>query len=134
MARANQRLRAIITYAPLVIWAIDREGVLTFSDGKGMEKIGFTPGRAVGKSVFELFADNRPIIDITQRAISGEYISDTIHFKDVFFEVRIQPITDAGSRLTGAIGIALDVTEQTLAKEALRKSEEKFRDLVEKHQ
>ncbi|MCB2148626.1 MAG: PAS domain S-box protein [Deltaproteobacteria bacterium] len=131
LARANQRLRAIITYAPLVIWAIDREGVLTFSDGKGMEKIGFTPGRAVGKSVFELFADNQPIIDITQRAISGEYISDTIHFKDVFFEVRIQPITDAGGRLTGAIGIALDVTEQTLAKEALRKSEEKFRDLVE---
>lgn len=67
---ANQRLRAIITYAPLVIWAIDREGMLTFSDGKGMEKIGLTPGRAVGKSVFELFAGNRPIIDILHRSIS----------------------------------------------------------------
>jgi len=36
LASVNQRLRAIITYAPLVLWAIDREGILTFSDGKGM--------------------------------------------------------------------------------------------------
>lgn len=128
---ANQRLRAIITYAPLVIWAIDREGVLIFSDGKGMEKIGLTPGRAEGKSVFNLFADNGPVIDITQRVLSGEFVSDTIHFKDHFFEVRLQPIQDADDRLAGAIGIAIDVTEQTVAKEALRKSEEKYRELVE---
>ena len=57
---ANQRLQAIITYAPLLIWAMDRKGILTVSDGKGMEKIGLTPGRPVGKSVFDLFADNKP--------------------------------------------------------------------------
>ena len=128
---ANQRLQAIITYAPLLIWAIDREGIFTFSDGKGMEKIGLTPGRAVGKSVFELFAENRPVIDITQRVLSGEFVSDTIHFKDLFLEVRLQPLRSSNDRLAGAIGIAIDVTEQTAAKEALRKSEEKYRELVE---
>lgn len=128
---ANQRLRAIITYAPLLIWAIDREGILTFSDGKGMEKIGLTPGRPVGKSVFELFADNRPVTDIMQRALSGEFVSDTIHFRHAFFEVRIQPIRDADDRLAGAIGVAIDVTEQTAAKEALRKNKQKYQELVE---
>ncbi len=131
LARASQRLQAIITFAPLVIWAIDREGIFTFSDGKGMEKIGLTPGRAVGKSAFALFAGNGPIIDIFQRALRGEFVADTIDFKAVFFEVRIQPIRAADDRLTGAIGIAIDVTEQTAAKEALRRSEEKYRELVE---
>jgi PAS domain S-box-containing protein len=131
LKKANQRLRAIINYAPLVIWAIDQEGVLTFSDGKGLEKIGFKPGKAVGKSVFDLFAGNETIIDITQRVLAGQYISDTINFRDVYFEVRYQPMLDAGEHLTGAIGVAVDVTEQTEAKAALRKGEEKYRELVE---
>jgi len=131
LKNANQRLRAIINYAPLVIWVIDQEGILTFSDGKGLEKLGFKPGRAVGKSVFELFAENRTIIDITQRVLSGEFISHTINFKDVYFEVRYQPMIDAGDHFSGAIGVAIDVTEQTAAEEALRKGEEKYRELVE---
>jgi len=128
---ANQRLQAIINYAPLVIWAIDREGILTLSDGKGLDKLGFKPGRAVGESVFKLFAENRPIIDMTERVLAGEFISDTIHFDDVYFEVRFQPMIDTDGRLGGAIGVAIDVTEQTEAKEALRQSEEKYRELVE---
>jgi two-component system cell cycle sensor histidine kinase/response regulator CckA len=131
LKNANQRLRAIINYAPLVIWAIDQEGTLTFSDGKGLEKLGFRPNKAVGKSVFELFAENRTIIDITRRVLAGEYVSDTINFRQVSFEVRYQPMVDAGDRLAGAIGVAIDVTEQTAAKEALRKGEEKYRELVE---
>ena len=131
LKNANQRLQAILSYAPLLIWAIDQEGILTFSDGKGLEKIGFAPGKSVGKSVFESYSGNRPIIDITQRVLAGEYVSDTIHLRDVFFEVRYQPIVDAGDRLVGAIGVAIDVTEQTAAKEALRQSEEKYRELVE---
>jgi PAS domain S-box-containing protein len=128
---ANQRLSAIINYAPLVIWVIDKEGILTFFDGNGLEKIGFKPGQAVGKSVFELFAENRTIIDITQRVLAGEYVSDTIKYRDVYFEVRYQPMMDVGNHFSGAIGVAMDVTEQTAAKEALRKGEEKYRELVE---
>ncbi len=128
---ANQRLRAIINYAPLIIWAVDREGILTLSDGKGLDKLGFKPGRAVGESVFKLFADNKPIIDITARVLAGEFISDTININEVYFEVRFQPMIDMDGRLSGAIGVAIDVTEQTAAKEALRQSEEKYRELVE---
>ncbi len=131
LRNANLRLQAILGYAPLLIWAIDQEGILTFSEGKGLERIGFAPGKSVGKSVFELFAENGPIIDITRRVLAGEFISDTIQFRDVFFEVRYQPMTGAGDHLVGAIGVAIDVTEQTAAREALRKSEEKYRELVE---
>jgi PAS domain S-box-containing protein len=130
LKNANQRLQAILSYAPLLIWAIDKEGILTFCEGKGLEKIGFAPGESVGKSVFELFAKDGPIIDITQRVLAGEFVSDTIQFKDVFFEVRYQPLVNAGDYLAGAIGVAIDVTEKIAAEDALRKSEEKYRELV----
>jgi PAS domain S-box-containing protein len=131
LQNANQRLQAIFSYAPLIIWVIDQEGILIFCDGKGLEKIGFAPGGMVGKSVFKLYAKNRLIIDITQRVLAGEFISDTINIEDVFFEIRYQPMVEADDRLAGAIGVAIDVTDQTAAKEALRKSEEKYRELVE---
>jgi PAS domain S-box-containing protein len=40
-------------------------------------------------------------------------------------------MVDTDNRLVGAIGVAIDVTEQTAAKQALLRSEEKYRELVE---
>lgn len=131
LKNANQRLQAIINYAPLVIWAIDRNGILTFSEGMALAKIGLKVGSVMGKSMLELYAGNRTIIDITRRVLAGEFVSQTIKVKDVFFEVRYQPLLNDGNRVEGAIGVAIDVTEQTAAKEALRKGEEKYRELVE---
>ncbi len=128
---ANLRLRAIINYAPLVIWAVDRKGVLIFCDGKGLEKIDHRAGEVPGKTVSELFDGNEALIASTQRVLNGEFVSNAINFKDAVFEIRYQPVKDAYDRLTGAIGVAMDVTEQTLAKEALRRGEEKYRELVE---
>jgi PAS domain S-box-containing protein len=124
---ANQRLRAILNYAPLAIWAFNGQGVLTFADGKGLGKMGFEPDTAVGKSIFDLCAGNKPFIDISRRVLGGEFISDTILFDGVSFEVRYQPMeVDADSNIAGAIGVAIDVTEQTAAKEALQRSKEQL--------
>ena len=115
----------------MVIWAVNRQGSLTFVDGKGAQKIGLAVETSEGESIFDLYAEDGPIVDITQRVLTGEFIAGTIQFKDGFFEVRYQPMADADSRLTGAIGVAIDVTEQTTAKAALRQSQENYRELVE---
>jgi len=128
---ANQRLRAVLNYAPLAIWAFDEKAVMTFADGKGLKKMGLGPENCVGSSIFDLFAGNKPFIDISMRVLTGEFISGTIVFDAVSFEVRYQPLVDAASRVTGAIGVAIDVTEQTAAKEALRKSRKQYQELVE---
>lgn len=131
LKNANQRLRAVLNYAPLAIWAFDEKAVMTFADGKGLRKMGLGAENTVGRSIFDLFPDNKPFIDISMRVLTGEFVSDTIVFDAVSFEVRYQPLIDAASRVAGAIGVAIDVTEQTAAKEALRKSKEQYQELVE---
>jgi len=128
---ANQRLRAIFNYAPLAIWAFDEKAVVTFVDGKGLRKMGLEPETSVGSSIFDLFTENKSFIDISMRVLTGEFVSGTIVFDSVSFEVRYQPMVDAALRVTGAIGVAIDVAEQTAAKEALRKSKEQYQELVE---
>lgn len=128
---ANQRLRAILNYAPLAIWAFDGQGVLTFADGKGLRKMGLEPDTTAGKSIFDLLAGNNPFIDISRRVMNGEFISETILFNAVSFEVRYQPMVDAASNISGAIGVAIDVTEKTAANEALHRSKKQYQELVE---
>jgi PAS domain S-box-containing protein len=127
----QQRMRAIINYAPLLIWAVDRDGVFTFSEGKGLDMIGFKPGEVVGQSIFELFRDNTQIIQNTKQALNGELVSGPTAFGGVVYENRLEPIVDDEGRISGVIGVAIDVTNQQKALEALRRSEEKYRELVE---
>lgn len=129
--KANQRLRAILNYAPLVIWAVDRDAMLTFVDGKGMVSFGFDAAEALHQPLVEMAARNPALIEITERVLEGKFIAETVQVQDVHFVVRCQPMLDADDRVVGAIGVAIDVTELQTAKEALRKSEEKYRELVE---
>ncbi len=131
LEESQQRMRAIINMAPLVIWAIDKEGVFTFSEGKILEKIELKPGEVVGQSLFELFKENKEIVRNARTALAGEPFSSHTTYKGIVFENRYQAIIDGDKGIVGAIGVAFDVTAQKKAQEALWQSEEKYRELVE---
>ena len=52
------RLRTVITNAPVVLFALDNRGVITLSEGKGLEALGLEPNETVGHSVFDLYRDS----------------------------------------------------------------------------
>jgi PAS domain S-box-containing protein len=131
LKESRQRIRAIINCAPLLIWAVDKDGVFTFSAGKSLEKVGFQPGEVVGKSVFALFQDNEQLIHNTRKVLAGELVDGPAVYKDVIFENRYEPILNETGEIVGAIGVGIDITSQQQAQEAVRKGEEKYRELVE---
>jgi PAS domain-containing protein len=57
LRESEERLRTLVRNAPIVLFALDREGVVTHLEGSGLEAIGLRPGQAVGRSAFELFRD-----------------------------------------------------------------------------
>jgi len=48
--RASEaRLRALLTNAPVVLFAIDGAGIVTFADGRGLAGMGFAPEEGTGQ-------------------------------------------------------------------------------------
>src|SRR5439155_3387989 len=51
----KERLRTVIAGAPLVLFALDRDGVFTMVEGRGLDAVGVRPAVLIGRAVFELF-------------------------------------------------------------------------------
>jgi len=131
LLQSQQRLRALVTNAPVILFALDAAGVYTLSEGAGLAAIGRRPGESVGRSVFDVFRDDPELLAYTRRALAGESVTFVSHVRDAIFDNRLTPLRDDDGRVSGAIGISTDITERARAEEALRASEERFRALSE---
>lgn len=103
-------LRTVVSNAPIVVFAMDADGVFTLSEGRGLEVLGRKPGEAVGKSVFELYAAHPAVLDACRRALKGETLTAIVPVGPLTFETRYTPQLDWGGKVTGVIGVATDVT------------------------
>lgn len=117
------RLSAVATAAPLVLWEVDREGTITLREGKGLEALGPDAADQVGRSVFDLYRDFPQVARNVRRALAGEEFTDVLDFGDSVFADSYHPVRGANGKITGAMGIGIDVTARTRAEEALRETE-----------
>lgn len=129
LKESQEKLSAVITNAPIVLFQIDNYGIFNFSDGKGLERLGLKPGQVVGLPVVEVYKDYPEIILQVQRALNGEIVRDTININNIFFEIQYNPILDSRGELVCVIGVAIDVTEKKQAEDAFLESEIRFRTL-----
>jgi PAS domain S-box-containing protein len=126
---SKERLRTVVAGAPVILFALDREGVFTFAEGKGLDVLGVRPGHLVGHSAFALFVDlPQAALDI-RRALKGESFSSTVEIFGQVFEAGYSPMREGG-KVTGVIGVATDITQRRRAEEALQRSAEATRLLV----
>ncbi len=111
----------------MAIWALNAQGSFTFSDGGGLIALGFVPGQLVGHSIFQLFGEHADVAEQARRALSGESFSGYTQFSGNHYETRYTPVLDESGTLTGAIGIAFDVTERKRYHEMLESELERTR-------
>jgi len=110
LAELEQALETVFANVPLVVFALDADGVFTRSRGKALAEIGFAPSEAVGQSVFDLYADHPEIIDHCERALAGEEVAATVETEGCVFESRYQPLHEDGE-VVRVVGHRYDVTE-----------------------
>jgi two-component system, cell cycle sensor histidine kinase and response regulator CckA len=121
LRESENRLRTVVANAPVVLFRVDLAGTITFSEGRGLARLGLSPGAVIGRRVPEVMIglgmDPAPYEHYLAQALAGEEPMWVGSAAGATFESRLTPIRDAAGRVIGLIGVALDVTERVEAEE-----------------
>jgi signal transduction histidine kinase len=125
---SEERLRTVITSAPIILAAFDRNGVFTFLEGQSLSSLSDNPdpARTIGMSAFDVLDSH----DDLRRALSGEAFTSIFELSGLTFEARYSPQFNEKGELEEVIGVATDITERRRAEQALMESEEEARRLA----
>ncbi len=111
----QQQLATILAHAPLVLFAINPQGIYTLAEGAGLSAMGRQPGEAVGHSVYDRYAARPDLLGDIRRALAGETFTVQREINGGIFEARCMPQRDSEGRITGMIGVSIDVTDRVAA-------------------
>jgi signal transduction histidine kinase len=109
--QAESSLRFAVDHFPIAIWATDRHGVVTMSEGAGLSSLGVSSGQLVGQSLFDLYARHPTIPGFLQRALAGESFWYNVQVGEAAFDTWLAPVRDAAGEIVGLIGLSNDVSE-----------------------
>lgn len=116
--RLEERLHVILEQLPAVLWTTDESLRITSSLGAGLRPLDLKPDELKGR----LLADyshghvfEAATLEAHHKALRGQRIAFRTYWKQRVFNVWVQPLRRLDGSIHGTIGLALDVTEQTLA-------------------
>ena len=133
LTEAEQRLRTIVSKAPVILFAADQDGTVTLCEGKALQKLGKVPGQSVGQSLFDMYGKYPDLITSIRRALRGEEFLSVEELPELglCFETHWAPQHSEDGKLAGTIAVAVDVSERSRNERAREEAETLYRSLVE---
>ncbi|MCB0209900.1 MAG: PAS domain S-box protein [Anaerolineae bacterium] len=131
LRESESRLKSIITKTPVILWSTDVNGIITLSEGQGLQLLRLQAGELVGKSIFEVYQDYPELHENLKKAMAGDLANFTIEIEQYIFEIQISHLLDEADEFIGLIGISVDVTEREQTRQFLAKREAYLTVLVE---
>jgi len=122
LRESRERLRAVVSNAPIIFWALDRDGQITVVEGAGLQALELQPSQVLGNNVFEVYSGIPSLEEAARKALAGTPGIARVEIKDMVFESRFSPIRDDRGLLAGVIGVATDITPRAQAEAALREA------------
>ncbi len=108
---AEQMLAAIVNNLDISVWAVDRDGVYLYQDGKAMGAAGLVSQQFRGQSIFTVFGDH-PGLGVVRQALAGEArLGEEVEVMGVQWKNWYIPVADSGPGEAALVAISLDMTE-----------------------
>ena len=119
LIRSQARLSAVLDNAPVIVYALDRDGYFTLSEGKGLEKLGRLPGEVVGLSAFEIYQNYPGIVTALRDALNGHPRNWIAYLDHLVFDCRVSLLRDQRGQVEGLIGVSMDITDRITTEKTL---------------
>jgi PAS domain S-box-containing protein len=131
---SEEMLAYVVSNAPLMLFAIDRSGEITLSEGKALVERGFESGCFVGRSIYEWLAGRPDLVDHANRALAGEEFDILVPIEDRMFQATLSPLFDEAGQVTSAVCVATDVTQRHKAQQAARLERRRLEQSLKAHE
>jgi PAS domain S-box-containing protein len=136
--RSLNLLHSVVGGTTDAVYVKDRQGKYLLLNSVAAQQVGKAASEIVGKSDEELFSPEvaRQIIESDRRVMTS---GETQTFEEIMSTGGVDRTylstkgvyRDEGGGVAGLFGVARDITDRTRAEEELRRSEAKYRELVE---
>jgi PAS domain S-box-containing protein len=132
LQESEQRFKQLVDVAQEGIWVTDDRGVITYTNQRLADLLGYGNGTLLGRPVYDFIeADSQPG---ARRALSrgrSAKQSQDIRFQrrdgtQLWGLVSSSPILGKGGVLVGTVGMVTDITERKRAEDQLRRSAERL--------
>jgi PAS domain S-box-containing protein len=134
---SEERYRDLVEKEKDIIYALDKQGHITFANPAVEEVLGYRPDELVGKHFMAFIPpelQQETAADFERLLETGGIAAETVLLdrqgERHFVEYRSSTIEQDG-KVVGSRGIVRDMTDRYRVEQALRESESKFRTLVE---
>lgn len=131
LAINRARWHFVVDNLPVSLFAVERSGMFTLGEGRGLTALGLEPGKVEGNSIFEVFADQPHLIDIMRESLSGEEKHELVQIDHHWFDMRFSPVVLHDGSFDGMICVATDVTGEQNVRERLDKVNLHLRGLMD---
>ncbi len=125
LRESQRRTRALLKNAPLLLWGLDAHGVFTSVQGQALSSVQLHSSDVVGRSIFEVMADDAAVVELARRALAGEECQGSMWFNDRYLVIRYAPLTEGG-----ALGVGVDMTDTERARQEGRESQHRFESIA----
>ena len=110
---SEERLRAVVTDAPIILCALDAAGTITLLEGRGVATLRRTDAVVVGHPAREVFAAWPAVLALAQQALAGDVARGEVTIGGTVLDMSYTPVHARDGALAGAISVSTDITALT---------------------
>ena len=138
LRKNEQWLRKLVQSAHEGIWMLDGDDRVTWANRRLAEMLGYSVEEIVGRPVCDFFTDNGRSLARARLISRRRGISDSQEVRlirkdggEVWVILTGGPLTGEDGGYAGSIDMLVDIGERRMREQALRASEERYRNIVE---